>query len=294
MKKGKMKKFHQDNRGGAMAMVLIIIAFISILAGVLMFAAYGGYQMRLVDKQGTDNFYTAETVLDEINAGLQAKVSNALSEAYGKVMANYALYETADKRKQEFYDIYLDKLMSELEDASNPNSYNIVALRQCLKSDVLGDGKPDEGLAADGSRANFGNYGAIVESNVTPEAYTLVRQEDGILLKDLKVSYVNKTGYVSIISTDIHIVLPVVNFEESSAFPDLNGYCLIADEELKMGSIFDGGKIEIKGNAYAGSMSLGKSEPAMLSSNISFSRADGADPSSLSVVVSREEKGVEG
>ncbi len=290
MKKGKWKKFHQDNRGGAMAMVLIIIAFISILAGVLMFASYSGYQMRTIDKQGTDNFYSAETVLDEINAGLQIEVSAALSEAYEQVMKNYALYETADKRSEEFYKVYSEKLQQALQlDAAHPNQYSIAKLRGYLTSNVKGDGAGG-GVAPDGSRANFGTYGAIVESNVDPESYTLVVQEDGIVLKDLKVSYVNKTGYVSIISTDIRIVLPAANFAQSSAFPDLNGYCLIADETLDMGNTFAGGKIQIKGNAYAGNMILGKKQDgSMLSSTIQFVRADDVDVNSLSTVVSRED-----
>ncbi len=280
MKKGKVKQFHQDNRGGAMAMVLIIIAFISVLAGVLMFAAYGGYQMRLVDKQGTDNFYSAETVLDEINAGLQAEVSQALAKSYEQVMVNYALYETAEKRSEVFYDVYCDELTAILGDPSKPDSYRIEKLRGYLTGDVLGDG--------DGSRANFGSYGAIVESNLSSGAYTMVRQADGVLLKDLKVSYVNQTGYVSIISTDVHIVLPTANFSQSSAFPGLEEYCLIADETLNMGNTLSDGEIKIKGNAYAGEMLLGKAVGGtMLSSNISFSRVDDADPDSLSVVISR-------
>lgn len=288
MKKGKLEKFHQDNRGGAMAMVLIIIAFISILAGVLMFAAYGGYQMRLVDKQGTDNFYSAETVLDEINAGLQLEVSNALAKSYEQVMVNYALYETAEERSEAFYKVYCEELMTALKDATTPNSYNIEKLRGYLTSNVLGDGNPGAGLTANGSRTNFGSYGAIVESNVSPEAYTMAQQDDGILLKDLKVSYVNKNGYVSIISTDIHIVLPSANFSQTSAFPGLDGYCLIADETLNMGNTFAGGEIQIKGNAYAGNMVLGTAVGGTtLASDISFTRADGADPNSLSVVVSR-------
>lgn len=289
MKKVKGRKFHQDNRGGAMAMVLIIIAFISLLASVLMFAAYGGYQMRIVDRQGTDNFYSAETVLDEINAGLQIEVSNALAKSYEQVMVNYALYETAEKRSEAFYNVYFEELKKALQmDAANPNQYSITKLRGYLTSDVLGDGRPADGLAADGSRTNFGNYGAIVESNVSPETYTLILQNNGILLKDLKVSYVNQRGYVSIISTDIRIVLPAANFSQTSAFPGLNDYCLIADQTLTMGNTFAGGEIELKGNAYAGNMILGKKEDgSMLSSKIKFKRADGADPNSLSVVVSR-------
>lgn len=294
MKKGNVKKFHQDNRGGAMAMVLVIIAFISILAAVLMFVAYGGYQMRLMDEQGKDNFYTAETVLDEINAGLQIEISQALSKSYEKVMTNYALYETAEKRSAEFYNVYYAELQDALQlDASHPNQYNIATLRGYLSPDVLGNGRPGEGVSPDGSRTNFGSYGAIVESAVVPEAYTLVLKNDGIVLKDLKVSYVNERGYVSIITTDIRIALPQANFAQSSAFPDINDYCLIADETLQMGNTHAGGKVVVKGNAYAGRMQLGKvAGTPMLSCSVQFEKwtEPGETPDdTLGVVVSRED-----
>lgn len=298
MKTGEWKKFHQDNRGGAMAMVLIIIAFISILASVLMFASYSGYQMRIIDKQGTDNFYSAETVLDEINAGLQIEVSNALSKSYQQVMVNYALYETAEERSQWFYKVYTDELKAVLADASNPNQYSITKLRGYLSDNVLGDGIGG-GVAPDGSKANFGTYGAIVESNVSSGAYTLVVQSDGIVLKDLKVSYVNKSGYISIISTDIHIVLPAANFAQSSAFPSLNGYSLIADETLAMGTTLPDGEITVKGDAYAGKMFVGKIKKdkddeyeTVLPSSIRFEKwtePEKAEDATLATVISRED-----
>ena len=82
------KKLHKDDRGSAMAMVIVIITFIAILAAILMFISYVGYQMRMLDRAGKDNFYTAETVLDEINVGLQNEVSDAVAKAYENVMTN--------------------------------------------------------------------------------------------------------------------------------------------------------------------------------------------------------------
>lgn len=282
-------KFHRDNRGGAMAMVLVIVAFISILASVLMFVAYSGYQMRLIDRQGKDNFYTAETVLDEINTGLQEEISRALTKAYQQVMVNYALYETAEKRNAEFYNVYYDELQKALQlDSAHTNQYSVAKLRGYLSGEVLGDGKA--GTSPDGSKINFGTYGAIVESNVTPESYTLALKKDGILLKDLKVSYVNQRGYISIISTDIRIALPAANFSQTSAFPSINGYCLIADETLTMGNTMSGGSLTVKGDAYAGRMELGKKTgTAYLASRIRFERPDDAEENSITRVVSRED-----
>ncbi len=256
MKKRNRKKLHLDNRGGAMVMVLVIIAFITILAGVLMFAAYAGYSMRIVDRQGKDNFYTAETVLDEINVGLQGELSAALNKAYKRVMENYAVYETESARAIHFYSEYFEALQEALENPSAAGEYNIDKLRGYLSPELLGDGNGER--PADG--ASF-REGAIVESNVDTGKYrikittsTINGTPDvptGFALEDLKISYVNRSGFVSIISTDIRLGIPAMDFGNASAYPDLGGYCLIADNKL----IFEnsmGGTVTIKGDAYAG------------------------------------------
>ena len=76
----KRKKRGLGDRGSAMVMVIVIIAFVAILASVLMFLSFSGYQMRAADRRTKDNFYTAETVLDEINVGLQGEISDALAK----------------------------------------------------------------------------------------------------------------------------------------------------------------------------------------------------------------------
>lgn len=297
------KKLYQDNRGGALAMVIVIIAFIGILAGVLMFVAFAGYQMRVIDRQGKDNFYTAETVLDEINVGLQTEISESLSKAYGEVMTNFALYRSANARNKAFHTIYLNELQERLQkDPSNETYYSIDNLRSYLSKDVAGDGDPGK----IGDRAGFGTYGAIVESNidsgVSTEEYKLDRDTSSLILKDLKVTYVNERGFVSIISTDIRITMPSLNFSQASALPNLADCSMIADDTLLMGNAAAGGKITIKGDAYAGQMLLGtpKGEvhsvldkdqvltlPSLLSTSVSFEKPDDADDVSVSTVISR-------
>lgn len=285
-------KLHKDNRGGAMVMVIVIITFIAILAGVLMFVSYVGYQMRLMDRMGKDNFYTVETVLDEINVGLQSEISDAIAEAYEDIMNNYAIYGTAQERSNRFYEIYAKKLEEALRKDSDDNesplgTYNVVKLREYLSADVIGNG-------TDGSRENFGTYGAIVESNLDPESYMLVSVSgEGLLLKDLKVTYVDERGYVSIISTDIRIILPDISFTQASDLPDINEYSLIADETLAMGNGVAGGGVTIKGNAYAGRMTIGRhmnsSLPTILTgSQVTFENVNGTASDNRSIVISRE------
>ena len=256
------RQFHRDNKGSALAMVIVIIAFIAILAAVLMFLAYAGFRMRVIDKQGKDNFYTAETVLDEINVGLQEDISAALTEAYEDVMINYALYPDANTRNKNFRDTYFNVLKERLrKDSFNDNVYSIQHLRGFLSEEIKGD----TANGADGSRESFVNgaaYGAIVESDVgaddaDPLSFVMEANNTRLLLKDLRVSYVNENGYISIISTDIRIDLPSFNFAQAAALPNLETCSFIADDTLFAGNTGGSGSITIKGDAYAGQMVIG-------------------------------------
>lgn len=307
-KADKREKIDRDNRGSAMVMIIVIIAFIAILVSVLMFVSFSGYQMRAVDRRGKDNFYTAETVLDEINVGLQGEISLALSKAYSEVMNNFSLYHSAGARNKALHTIYYDELQKQLqEDSSKPNNYRITKLRGYLSADSRGNG--------DGTRDSFlsggATYGAIVESNleIPTEQYKMDINSSRLILKDLKVSYVDRSGYISIISTDIRITLPSLNFSQASALPDLENCSMIVDDTLVMGNSTAGGSIVIKGDVYAGQMYVGGSSepvysvfdkdkepadktplslPLLLPTGVSFEKADNAEPLSKAVVISRE------
>ena len=94
------EKQNRDDRGSGLIMVLVAVALLGLLVSVLMFVSYAGYQMRLLDRQGKDAFYSAETVLDEVNVGLQEEISDALSKSYVDLMSNYGLYSTPQQRQQ--------------------------------------------------------------------------------------------------------------------------------------------------------------------------------------------------
>lgn len=302
----KMKNLLQlkrDNKGAAMVMVLVIIMLISILAAVLMFVSYLGYQMRLMDKTGKDTFYTAETVLDEINTGLQEEASAAMSKAYNDVMVNYAIYDSTVMRSSEFYRTYIKELKTRLQGTKPDGECDLTLLRSWLSDEALGkigSANPD----ADGSRAKFDTFGAIVESIDDDELCMMDTKDESITIKDLQVTYVSPSGYVSIISTDIKLVLPSVSFAQASELPKLEKFSLIADETLAMGNVNGGGSVKIMGNAYAGRMTVGKidgnpakdpatapaiTDPGFLPySNVAFEAAPGATPGNLALVINRE------
>ena len=83
-----MKKFLQRlkerkcNRGSALVMVISVVAIIGILAAALLSVSLLTYRMKNTYKNSTRNFYDAESVLDDINVGLQEDVSIATGIAY--------------------------------------------------------------------------------------------------------------------------------------------------------------------------------------------------------------------
>ena len=86
----KLDILKEDNKGAAIVIAIVAIAFIGMLVGMLVYMAYYNYLMKHVDKRNKDNFYSAEYALDVLNAGLQKDISESMSEAYVKAMKNSA------------------------------------------------------------------------------------------------------------------------------------------------------------------------------------------------------------
>ncbi len=94
MKHDKNNKPHKayspmGNKGSAMVVVIIAMAFIGILASVLMYTAMLNYQMKVNNLKAKDNFYSAESVLDEIKMGIEKEVSLSIQDAYQLILTNF-------------------------------------------------------------------------------------------------------------------------------------------------------------------------------------------------------------
>lgn len=60
-----------DNRGASFVMVVVAMAIVAVLAVTVLWIALMNLQMKVTDEKNTDNFYSAEGVLDQICTGLQ-------------------------------------------------------------------------------------------------------------------------------------------------------------------------------------------------------------------------------
>lgn len=244
------KTKRQQNQGFSLFTVLIAVSFVGILGLLVLYIALANFNMKVTDLKGKDSFYTAERALEEIRTGLQEDVGNAMSKAYTQVLETYnkenrSQDSSMDRQRQsDFQDRFIKELMRTLR--ASQTTDDIYSL------DYL-HGYVD--LEYDDSKESL----IITNPTGTSPVMKAVKnvgkntEDNGVLLKNLKVIYVDEKGHAAIICTDIRLLVPEVQFPTPSTLPDLMNMIVVADK----GIICEGNEstpTSIKGSIYAGNL----------------------------------------
>lgn len=253
-----MQNKKRDNKGAALVMVIIAIAFIGMLVGMILYMAYCNYLMKANDTKAKDNFYTAEYALDVINAGLQQDVSEAMAEAYVHTMKNSAASD-AVAMEIDFQDKFIVEMKTKLQDRSSGIIKSDKWYIDYLKSFWV-----DSGMTPATMPGDQGPYlGAKTEGANVYNDLTVSEAKDYLTLKNLEVVYTDSKGFVSIIKTDIRIKVPSIGFAQSVSKLSIENFSLIANKslvnddsctELAPGGVqtADGADVKISGNVFGG------------------------------------------
>ena len=228
-----------DNRGASFVMVIVAMAIVAVLAVTVLWIALMNLQMKVTDKKNTDNFYSAEGVLDQICTGLQSDISKAYSAGYTKVMENYSDSSINEAGRQSiFAQEYLKSLKTSLESDSTGMTFNMGKLIQYVDPKLLEkkDNQP---------RAIIKSTNADVNGNGQLKVY-----QNRVVLNGLRVEYTDEKGFKSIIETDISLGVPSMSFTASGGVPELFTYSLVGNEGLEITSGIN--KVNLSGNLYAG------------------------------------------
>lgn len=228
-----LKSKKMNNKGFSFLLVIVAMSFVAILVAVMLLLAYQNYQMKHTDLKSEDNFYTAEQVLDEIKAGLQSDVSAAVSDAYGYVMERYSETEGQDATRNWYFQTkYVDALRARLLGNAATATYNLDLIKSYVQ-------KADD------------NGTVLIEMDGT-QSTLVTNYSKGVTLKGLKVTYTDARGFVSIISTDLRLAIPAIDFTQTSSSPDLLEYCVVAEEGITVKGGVTGTPEILSGNVYAG------------------------------------------
>ena len=244
------KTKRQQNQGFSLFTVLIAVSFVGILGLLVLYIALSNFNMKITDLKGKDSFYTAERALEEIRTGLQEDVGNAMSKAYTQVLESYNVENRSQdssmdrQRQSEFQDCFITELMRTLRvSKTEDNIYNMERLRRYV--DLKYDGSKESLIITNPAGSAplmkaVKNVGKNTENN-------------GVLLKNLKVIYVDEKGRAAIICTDIRVLVPEVQFPTPSTLPDLMNMIVVADK----GIVCEGTEstpTSINGSIYAGNL----------------------------------------
>ena len=256
-----MEKNVKGNKGFSLITVIITIAFIGILGLLVLYLALQNFNMKITGIKGKDSFYTAEQALEEIRLGLQQDVGEAMSAAYIKVMEDYNKQSSSsdevldELRQKAFETAFLQELTSRVRQSGKDGAsdlplgqYSMDYLRSYVDLEKMDD------------------FDAATETLIvtTPEGKNPVLKSDpksGLLLKNLKVIYVDAKGYAAIIETDIRLGIPKIQFPTPSTLPDLMNMVVVAQGGIVCKSAenvgISAGHTSIMGSIFAGNLKDG-------------------------------------
>lgn len=245
-----MEKNVKDNKGFSLITVIITVAFIGILGLLVLYLALQNFNMKITGIKGKDSFYTAEQALEEIRLGLQQDVGEAMSAAYIKVMEDYNKQSSSS-----------DEVLDELRQKAFETAFLKELTSRVSKSGKEGASESPLGQYSMDYLRSYVDFDADKETLIVtnPEGKDPVLKSDpksGLLLKNLKVIYVDAKGYASIIETDIRLGIPKIQFPTPSTLPDLMNMVVVAQGGIVCKSAENAsaasGQTRITGSIYAG------------------------------------------
>lgn len=214
--KGELKREKLNNKGSALVVVIITIAFVCILATLILYLSVMNYQMKSTDYRTRVSFYGAETPLEELRVQMAVDTSQAAEEAYMQVMTQYGILNdgSGDTRTTE----YIGAIFTEIEeiwDARNLDPVTGTSSWVLGISKALGDTGSDayHVLAGDTSTSTCTDadcdcsYHIIVMDLAGADRLQFDEAQGRATLQGIKVVY-TENSFTSVISTDFCIYVP--------------------------------------------------------------------------------------
>lgn len=244
-----LREQKKNNKGSSIVMVLVVMALLVTLAAIVLSLSLMNYRMKVTNRQSQGNFYTAEAALEEIRMGLSEQMSLAAADAYDATMAEFANLNESGRR-QWFQTAYIGALKEALSDGGDAAGYSLSYLSSLIREAEYSE---DTKVGA--------------KLTTSPGQNLIYETADGLILKNVTVTYYGERDYVTEIKTDIVLGFPDINFSQVATMPNLLAYALVAQDSVQ---IKNAAVCNVTGNAY-----LGMQESVI--ANAVFAAKSGAD-----------------
>lgn len=238
------------NSGSSIVIVIIAMAMIGILATTLLWMSYINYKIKVNDIRNKNSFYSAETVMEQILAGLQKESSDAVAIAYKETLSRWDQDDDGIQSEANHYSsfasMYLDTLVKQLKNKEKGDGYyNRDTLRNYVDSEIW----------KNVNESAWNNGTDETDASKAKAPVMELVNGNSLILRNVFVSYMDGDR-LSIVSTDLCLEVPEIVFTQSGSIDDLYDYLLIGNQgiSLTQGS----GQVTGDGSIYAGTDDKGK------------------------------------
>ncbi len=171
--------FFAEERGVSMIMIVILLAFLSILLSVLMTSTMFNFQMKTSYVSQKNNAYQASFAAEQIRYQIGKKAEAALRQAYMEQVQTGGFF--SEEGQAAFSDRYQALLKKQLKIKDSSTTYSQHALVK-----------------------TSGNGIVVKENTGAPLSFL----EDRILLQDFELEVKDDTGYKTSVTFDIALLFP--------------------------------------------------------------------------------------
>jgi len=242
-----MKNFFckNSNKGSTLITVIVVVAFISILATVMLYLSGENYKTKAIDLKTKESFYEAEEAVEFFRSQLIVDVANASADAYSTATTDYVVVGDKAVRdtlyltdfRNNYHDIWenmwYDK--DDLGAITGLNRAKGIATLFDLRNETSGEIDPSK-VTFDGDNCSFSITigGNVLNCTITGtsdpdpdierfryegslvEPATLLDDSHRInkyYINDLYVTVSDTRGYTAVIKTSFEITPPNPNFD---------------------------------------------------------------------------------
>ena len=230
-----MKNKKLNNDGSTLVIVIILIAFVSILTTTLLYLANMNYQMKATDYRTKVSFYGSEVPMEEIRMQLTADAANATEEVYKEMLVNYGNYTSDDGglRQAKFQELFLNKVYTDWETRStvagtppsiswkqgieialnHGSNVNVADNLEARGYHVVVDDCTDNVYCTD--TACTANCHIVLNDSITGDRLEKDSINGCLKLKGIRVVY-TENSFTSVIETDFMVEVPNVDMTHNS------------------------------------------------------------------------------
>jgi hypothetical protein len=238
-----------NNNGSTMVMAIIAIAFVAMLATMILAASFANIAMKRMENRSKDTFYTAETVLDEVRVGLGYKSVDSLKTSYEYVMSHlvdrtggFSYIINNDDANKKLRNMFIEDMLKKVTGnkmsfglgddyklVENSTSPVIEAVCAYLNDNIDGYYESNGEMVRSATVRQIGKVIAIRQSDIFGNT---------IILKDVVIDYREdkaEENYFSTITVDLDITFPdlEVDFTGGNRLSSFLEYSLVADGLIK-------------------------------------------------------------